>query len=362
MVSRWELYGVALGGALGGLALGLCLMLAVEAIADQDPTTDQVPRRVPYSGVLELDGEPITAEGEGALWMRFEILDGPEEGGALVLQQDARVSVHRGRFHVILGEDDGVDNVVQVGDLGEAIVGADDLHLRIIMLGEHDPGNPNNAANAEDDLLLSNAQRLLMSPYAFWATHATSFNVARDLLVGDAAVVGGALTVAGPGSFDNGRVTVGLIAPGAVSIAGAAQVGGEISSPESDVVINDGLVVRDGLQVQPGSTFQTGLHFGAGDDTAWVRYAPNGLANGSELEIGVSDDATDRIRLVAPGGAAFPRRATAPVTCNSDAVGVVYFDTNRGDGRDDAFCYCRLGSGGSYVWTPFNNTDGVCDP
>ncbi|MEO1270451.1 MAG: hypothetical protein AAFX99_20380 [Myxococcota bacterium] len=264
MVSRFELYSV--------VSIVLCLVFGLQAVADQDPTTDQVPRLMPYSGILELDGQAVTATGNNAPWIRFELRDGVQDAAPVVLRQDAQVDVRNGRFHVVLGENDRMSNYVQSGDLSTAVVGADALYLRIILLGEHDPESP--SANAGDDVVLSNAQRLLMSPYALWATHATNFEVANNLNVAND-----------------------------LNVADNLNVRGNIANSSGNVVVRDNLIMEEGsLRLAPGDGNSRGLNFGTSSDTAWIRFSGNGLSNGSDLEIGVSDDNTDRIALVAPGG------------------------------------------------------------
>ena len=47
-----------------GLLAGLVTATTVTVFADGDPTTDTVPRAIPYQGVLELNGHPVHAPGD----------------------------------------------------------------------------------------------------------------------------------------------------------------------------------------------------------------------------------------------------------------------------------------------------------
>lgn len=65
--------------------------------------------------------------------------------------------------------------------MADVIANADDLHIRITVLGQYDPLNP--LANSEDDVTLDNPQRLSLTPHAVWVTHATDFNVQGRMTV-----------------------------------------------------------------------------------------------------------------------------------------------------------------------------------
>ncbi|MEL6180887.1 MAG: hypothetical protein AAFS10_18145, partial [Myxococcota bacterium] len=162
-----------------GALLGAFLTTVWSAFADGDPATDNVPRMLPYQGVLELNGEPVHAAGEDALWIQFAIYDGPD-APMPVYTQRKRIEVFSGRFTTTLGE---------IGDEGESLVdviqAADDLRLGMTML--------NDPADDGDDVALTNRQQLMATPYALWTTSATNIAVARDLSVGGDTHVDGRL-------------------------------------------------------------------------------------------------------------------------------------------------------------------------
>ncbi|MEO1270234.1 MAG: hypothetical protein AAFX99_19270, partial [Myxococcota bacterium] len=161
--------GHVVGAAVLSSVLTAGLTLGLHALADQNPATDNVVRQINYEGVLELDGQPVNMAGSEGLWMRFTMYDGPTLDTE-VYQQDINVNVYQGRFSTPIGPtaDDG-------SALEEVVRAADDLYLSITLL--------NDPADEGDDVVLSNAQRLSITPYAVWASHSTRFNVANRLLV-----------------------------------------------------------------------------------------------------------------------------------------------------------------------------------
>ena len=175
--SSWELAAAAL---TGGLIVGVTL-LTFHVTADQDPTTDGIPRVITYHGALDQDGAPVHAVDDDARWMRFTITDGNQPGSPIVYTQTLQVSVFFGQFTVSLGPQD--DNNVPI----ERIIGnADDLFVRTTLLNEHNPEDP--ASTAGDDVALNNPQPLSLSPHAVWANRATDFNVAGTLDANSATV------------------------------------------------------------------------------------------------------------------------------------------------------------------------------
>ncbi|MEL6177466.1 MAG: hypothetical protein AAFS10_00865 [Myxococcota bacterium] len=164
-----------------GLTLGALMTLAVTATADGDPTTDNVQRQLPYQGILEVDGQPLHAVGSEALLIRFQLYDGPE---ALepVYSQEIAVEVYSGRFTAILGPE-GVDPQGNLLAIDEVIGAADDLHLGMTLL--------NTQEDPEDDIVLSNRQRIHATPYAMWSATASAFNVASNLNAGGNLRIGG---------------------------------------------------------------------------------------------------------------------------------------------------------------------------
>lgn len=155
------------------ILLALCA-LPYAAQADGDPTTDNVPRILPYQGILELDGQPVNATGDNALHLGFQLFNGPDAEQP-VYRQDLRVEVYAGRFTATIGPV-GVDGAGAEVPISQIIANADDLYLGMILLG--DPADP------ADDIALNNRQRIHASPYAMWTTAATNLDVARDLRVG----------------------------------------------------------------------------------------------------------------------------------------------------------------------------------
>ncbi|MEO1270025.1 MAG: hypothetical protein AAFX99_18210, partial [Myxococcota bacterium] len=181
MIPRRELAVAMTGAAMTGACLVGLTLLGLQAMADGDPTTDNVPRLIPYNGVLKTNGAPVTATGEDAPWLRFDITDGEEAQAPVVYSQSMQVNAYDGRFTALLGptDDDGVAIDTVIG-------GADRLYLRMAILNTHNPNDP--ASTADDDVALMNTQLLTLSPYALWATHATSFDVAGALTAANVAV------------------------------------------------------------------------------------------------------------------------------------------------------------------------------
>ena len=192
---------------LAALCAALLLSPAA-AYADGDPTTDAVPRLLPYQGMLELDGRPVHATGDAALHLLFALYAAPDADQP-VYQQPITVEVYSGRFIANIGPtgqgpDGGERAIVDV------IAAADDLSLGITLLG--DPADPT------DDIPLQNRQRIHATPYAMWSTTATNLSVAARLDVAGDAQIGGALRVDGPvtitpGALADGTLRVGDLDP-----------------------------------------------------------------------------------------------------------------------------------------------------
>ena len=237
------------GGA--GLLMGIILSASFGVMADGDPTTDDVPRTLPYQGVLELNGEPVNAEGLNALHILFELYDG-QDAEAPAYSQPIIVEVYSGRFTATIGPLGlNADNEEVI--VSEVITAADDLYLGMTLLG--DPDNP------EDDIALSNRQRIHASPYAMWTTSATNFNVARDAVVGR-----------------NLEVGANLIAGGDVAVGGA-------------------IVPRVG---DKGLDWPDNA-FGGSRDDAWIRYYQDGEGEDTALQIGVDNDVNDNLEFYQNG-------------------------------------------------------------
>ena len=216
---------------LTGLTLGVIVTLAWDVFADGDPTTDNVPRTLPYQGTLELNGEPVEATGDNALHILFELYDG-QAAEAPAYQQPLIVEVYAGRFTATIGPlglNANGDEVI----ISDIIANADDLYLGMTLLG--DPEDP------ADDVALSNRQRIHASPYAMWSTTATNFTVANTLGVGGSVNVGGDVVADGDVDAD-GDVRAGgalsggsLNLSGGMNVSGGATLGGNLSANNLNV-------------------------------------------------------------------------------------------------------------------------------
>ncbi|MEL6180292.1 MAG: hypothetical protein AAFS10_15125, partial [Myxococcota bacterium] len=167
-----------------GAVFGVLSTLAIAVLADGDPATDSVPRMFPYQGILESDGQPITATGDDAIAMQLALYYGEGAQEQPVYTQDVEVEVYAGRFTTTIGPT-GHDAQGASVEIAEIIRGADTLYLGIVLLGDE----------SEDDVPLSNRQRIHATPYAMWSTTATDLTVANTLRVASNAVVGGDLAV-----------------------------------------------------------------------------------------------------------------------------------------------------------------------
>ena len=184
--------------------LAALLITPAAAYADGDPTTDAVPRMLPYQGMLELDGRPVHATGDAALHLLFALYAAPDAAEP-VYQQPITVEVYSGRFTATIGPigtgPDGAERAI-----ADVIAAADDLSLGITLLG--DPADPT------DDIPLQNRQRIHATPYALWSTTATNLSVAGRATIAGDAQIGGALRVDGPVT-----ITPGALADGSVQLA-----------------------------------------------------------------------------------------------------------------------------------------------
>jgi len=289
----------------------LMVVLGFQAIADQNPATDSVPRVIPYNGVMEFNGQAVTATGDDAPWLRFELSDTSVEGGPqIVFSQSMQVNVYAGKFTAPLGpaDDSGVF-------LQDVIAGADDLVINIVVLGD-----PMDEA---DDVALSNPQRFVMSPFAVWATHATNFDVASNLNVGNGLTVNGGATM---DTISAGTATIGpmtftghdlIFNPSVRGDGGLAFVHGE----------NDSLVLNFDNSF-PGGLESRGDFLNFGDMTVNQGLVVNGLASlqsnawvGGDLDV---DGSLLSDRLVV-------RDATL-ATMNFNGHDLRYLPSERGDG------------------------------
>ncbi|MEL6177719.1 MAG: hypothetical protein AAFS10_02140, partial [Myxococcota bacterium] len=174
MLSRREWIGLSTGAALMGGLIAALMTVTLQVAADQDASTDDVPRLIPYHGILELDGAPVTAAGDDAPWLRFDITDGSGLEAPTVYTQSMQVDLFEGRFTALIGPTDD-----HGANLEPVVAAGDNLFIRITVLGEHDPEDP--ASTMDDDIALSTPQRFALAPHAVWATHATHFHVSQRL-------------------------------------------------------------------------------------------------------------------------------------------------------------------------------------
>ena len=207
--------------AAGGMLLGILVMIGLSAMADGDPTTDTVPRMLPYTGTLEQNGQPVNAVGENAIHILFSLYDAAD-AEAPVYNQPLRLEVYAGRFTATIGPVGLGPNNEEVA-IADVVAAADDLHLGMTLLG--DPEDP------EDDLPLTNRQRIMATPYAMWSTSATHL------------VVNNSLTVAGPADLNGGvHVTGDSVLSGDLDVDGLATIHGVNLgfAPWSDNSVGDG--------------------------------------------------------------------------------------------------------------------------
>jgi cytoskeletal protein CcmA (bactofilin family) len=258
-----------LASTLASSLLTGVLVVAVTAVADGDPSTDQVPRIIPYNGMLELDGVPVNLVGDAAPFLRFELTDGA--AGPVVFTQQAQVQVYGGRFTVLLGPT-GTGGV----RLDDVVADADDLFVRITLLGE--------VGTAADDIVLAGSQRVLMSPFAMWATDATDFAVARDLAVARNTTLGGTLAITGDASLGRDLFVarnidaVGEVEAGTLQVDGASTLTGAVEAGTLQVdgaSTLTGAVSASSTLTVAGNTTLNGILTVRGPDIA-IAHSPRG--------------------------------------------------------------------------------------
>ncbi|MEO1273251.1 MAG: hypothetical protein AAFX99_34630, partial [Myxococcota bacterium] len=225
----------ALFAGCTGSLLALVALVGLQAAADQDPTTDQVPRQIPYHGTLTFEGEAVSRVGDSAPWIRFELTATAEPEGEVLFTQEERVDVHNGRFSVTLGELNDPDN-----NLNDVVIEhSSQLYIHITLLGDdHDPNNPNDS----NDVKLSNPQLLGLSPLAMWATNATHFDIADSLTVRNTLNINNTITMDTAGDLVAAK---NLDADGDVNIGGdliwnvpnGANRNGKVMSNDSGMLV-----------------------------------------------------------------------------------------------------------------------------
>jgi cytoskeletal protein CcmA (bactofilin family) len=220
------------------------LTVSVQALAqlDDDPSTDSLPRVVPYEGVLDLDGLPHT----GFLDMRFSFFDAPSGGAPAWTEtwsnaQQRAIQLFRGRFAVALGTfDDG-----GLATLENIIADADPIYLAI------EVKRTNEADNAW--VALSGRQRLNPVPYAMWSAKAADLDVAGAANVNGPTRLNGTLDVAGNTRLSTLNVSGATRLAGATTVDGALTANGAIANANGDVNIADGLNVSGNVSNSAGN-------------------------------------------------------------------------------------------------------------
>ncbi len=142
---------------------------------------------VPYSGDLDLDGEPYT----GAAQMRFRVYDTAGEGAAVWEECHPAVRAHGGSFAVRLGQPAGEGAVA--APIGPLLASGVQFWLELSVRVAEGPCD----AAAEDWTTLSGRQQIAPAPQSVWAAKATDLGVSGDLTVDGETRLGGGLDVEG---------------------------------------------------------------------------------------------------------------------------------------------------------------------
>ena len=165
-LSSSKVFLISIGMVVGGLMFSV-----LSVMADITPSTQGIPPVIPYQGVLELNGQPVNRMGDRAMWIEFQIYTSPSAGDILYRQR-LQVEIYQGRFTALIGPSgEGGGRLIDV------IQSSAELYLGMVLLGD-------NLEAADDDIAMSNRQRLMSTPYAMWASGASQFTVQRDLTVG----------------------------------------------------------------------------------------------------------------------------------------------------------------------------------
>ncbi len=176
-----------IGQSLSYLVMGLLgagMMVTYQAWANNDGSnaTEEVPRVIPYQGVLELNGVPYN----GPMDVRFALFGNQTLGNAGSTDAECLTDTHclwseeysgnnaqqvyQGRFNSTLGS---------VNSIESTIYDAGPLFLGIQVRGPQD----------QNWVALDNRQQITPVPFAFWSTQSTNLNV------GNNAQIDGSLTV-----------------------------------------------------------------------------------------------------------------------------------------------------------------------
>ena len=140
--------------AIGSSVATALLVTALTAYADGNPSTDQVPKLIPYQGTLEKDGTGVT----GQVPMTFSLFDGSAATTAAWTEKQT-VNVFAGRFLAMLG----ATSATSATNLAKTLTNADDVYLAVTL------------NTGSGDVPLSNRQRFLPTPYSLWTTASTNF-------------------------------------------------------------------------------------------------------------------------------------------------------------------------------------------
>ena len=306
---------VLIATLLAGVTIGVVFATAWSVFADGDPTTDTVPRMIPYQGQLELNGEPVHAQGDDAIWIEFALYDGPG-ADTPVYAQRMPVEVYSGRFTTTIGP---------TGEQGEAISdviqAADDLHLGLTIL--------NDPEDDGDDVTMTNRQRIMATPYAMWTTSATNLTVASALTVGGAAEFQGEVTAARDVRVGaSGRLRLQNTADASNSDDGALVIGDAARNITLD---NNELIARAN---------------GAASD--FFINSPTTVSS----DLTVSGNLYTRPTLRRPSHT-FTTSGTNSINCNANEVPISCGTekTNNGAGDEDSLgCFVDLANNRCRVW------------
>ncbi len=152
MKDHFRTFAIALGSSLATAML----VGSLTALADGNPSTDQVPKLIPYQGTLEKDGTGVT----GQVPMTFSLYDG-SAATTTAWTEKQTVNVFAGRFLAMLGS----TSASSATNLAKVITNADDVYLAVTL------------NTGSGDVPLSYRQRFLPTPYSLWTTASTNFKV-----------------------------------------------------------------------------------------------------------------------------------------------------------------------------------------
>lgn len=238
------------------LAAGLAILGTARLVAADSPPLagEAVPRQIPYRGVLDKDGSPIT---NPAAAMTFGLYASPESTAAL-WSETRTVAVVDGVFNVDLGD---------VTPIPGSVLANTQLYLSV----------------AVDGQVLAGRQRLMSTPYAqraVWSSTAQNgvpgagFNIDGQLTARSGNVAGildvGSLSSLGPisaptaivaGQLDTLSLTVGqAMSAQSASIAGNIAAAGRIT--EAGWRVFSGASMFESVHAQPlaASSVVTAAH------------------------------------------------------------------------------------------------------